>query len=34
MDRKNITAEQTIFKLRKVEVLVGQGESITMACQR
>ena len=34
MGRKNFTAEQIIFKLREVEVLVGQGESIAMACRK
>ena len=31
MGRKTFTAEQIIFKLRKVEVLVGQGTSIRPA---
>ena len=29
MGRKTFTAEQIIFKLREVEVLVGQGASIS-----
>ena len=33
MGRKIYTAEQIIFKLREVEVLVGQGESIATACR-
>ena len=33
MGRKIYTAEQIIFKLREVEVLVGQGETITAACR-
>ena len=32
MGRKTFTAEQIIFKLREVEVLVGQGASIVEAC--
>lgn len=34
MGRKTYTPEQIIFKLREVEVLVGQGESITAACRK
>lgn len=34
MGRKTFTAEQIIFKLREVEVLVGQGESIVNACRK
>ncbi len=34
MGRKTFTAEQIIFKLREVEVLVGQGESIADACRK
>ena len=34
MGRKSFTAEQIIFKLREVEVLVVQGESIAMACRK
>lgn len=34
MGRKTFTPEQIIFKLREVEVLVGQGESIAMACRK
>lgn len=34
MGRKSFSAEQIIFKLREVEVLVGRGESIAMACRR
>jgi Transposase. len=34
MGRKAFTPEQIIFKLREVEVLVGQGESIAMACRK
>ena len=34
MGRKTFTAEQIIFKLREVEVLVGQGESIANACRK
>ena len=33
MGCKIYTAEQIIFKLREVEVLVGQGESIATACR-
>ena len=33
MGRKTYTAEQIIFKLREVEVLIGQGESIAAACR-
>ena len=34
MGRKTFTPEQIIFKLREVEVLVGQGESVAMACRK
>ena len=34
MGRKTFTAEQIIFKLRGVEVFVGQGESIANACRK
>jgi transposase-like protein len=34
MGRKTFTAEQIIFKLREVEVMVGQGASIVEACRR
>ncbi len=34
MGRKTFTVEQIIFKLREVEVLVGQGESIANACRK
>jgi Transposase. len=34
MGRKAFTPEQILFKLREVEVLVGQGESIGMACRK
>ena len=34
MGRKAFTPEQIIFKLREVEVLVGQGESIALACRK
>jgi transposase-like protein len=34
MGRKIFTAEQIIFKLREVEVLVGQGMSIAEACRK
>ena len=34
MGRKTFTAEQIIFKLREVEVLVGQGASIADACRK
>jgi transposase-like protein len=34
MGRKTFTAEQIIFKLREVEVLVGQGMSIAEACRK
>ena len=34
MGRKTFTAEQIIFKLREVEVLVGKGSSITEACRK
>jgi transposase-like protein len=34
MGRKTFTAEQIIFKLREVEVLVGQGTSIAEACRK
>ena len=34
MGRKTFTPEQIIFKLREVEILVGQGESIAVACRK
>jgi len=34
MGRKMFTAEQIIFKLREVEVLVGQGTGIAEACRK
>lgn len=34
MGRKAFTPEQIIFKLREVEVLVAQGESIAIACRK
>ena len=34
MGRKTFTPEQIIFKLREVEILVGQGESISVACRQ
>jgi transposase-like protein len=34
MGRKTFTAEQIIFKLREVEVLVNQGASIAEACRK
>ena len=34
MGRKTFAAEQIIFKLREVEVLVGQGTSIAEACRK
>jgi len=33
MGCKTHTPEQTIFKLREVEVPVGQGESMATACR-
>ena len=33
MGRKTFTPEQIIFKLREVDVLVNQGESVAMACR-
>ena len=34
MGRKTFTPEQIIFKLREVEILVGQEESVAMACRK
>ena len=34
MGRNAFTPEQIIFKLREIEVLVGQGESIALACRK
>ena len=34
MGRKTFTAEQIIFKLREVEVLVNQGLSMAEACRK
>ena len=33
MAKKTFTPEQIIFKLREVEVLVGQGETVVSACR-
>lgn len=33
MAKKTFTPEQIIFKLREVEVLVGQGETVASACR-
>ena len=33
MAKKAFTPEQIIFKLREVEVLVGQGETVASACR-
>ena len=33
MAKKTFTPEQIIFKLREVEVLVGQGETVAGACR-
>ena len=34
MGRKTFTPEQIIFTLREVEILVGQGERIAVACRK
>ena len=34
MGRKIFAPEQIILKLREVEILVGQGESIAVACRK
>ena len=34
MGRKTFTPEQVIFKLREVEILVAQGESIATSCRK
>ncbi|MDR2744707.1 MAG: transposase [Desulfovibrio sp.] len=34
MGRKTFSAEQSIFKLREVEVLMGQGVNIAEACRK
>ena len=34
MPKKRFSPEQIIFKLREVEVLVGQGESVANACKK
>lgn len=34
MGSKSFTAEQIVFKLHEVEVLVGQGASVANACRR
>jgi len=34
MPRKGCSPEQIIFKLRKAEVLVNQGDSIANACKK
>ena len=33
MGKKTFTPEQIIFKLREVEVFVGQGETVASACR-
>lgn len=33
MAKKTFTPEQIIFKLREVEVLVGQGETVASVCR-
>ena len=33
MAKKTFTPEQIIFKLREVEVFVGQGETVARACR-
>jgi transposase-like protein len=34
MGKKRVTSEQIILKLREIEVLAGQGESILSACRK
>jgi len=34
MGKKRVTSEQIILKLREIEVLTGQGESILSACRK
>ena len=34
MRKKRFTAEQIIGKLREVEILVGQGDTISIACRK
>ena len=34
MSRKNYSVEQIIVKMREIEVLNGQGQSITDACRQ
>jgi len=34
MSKKRSTAEQIIGKLREIEVLIGQGDTIAVACRK
>ncbi len=34
MGKKRSTAEQIIGKLREIEVLVGQGDTVSIACRK
>jgi len=34
MGKKRVTTEQIIMKLREMEVLTGQGETVLGACRR
>ena len=33
MSKKHFSTEQVIMKLREIEVMVGQGETVAMACR-
>ena len=34
MGKKRVTSEQIVLKLREIEVLTGQGESIVSSCRK
>lgn len=34
MSKKRYTTEQVIMKLREIEVMTGQGSSVTMGCRQ
>lgn len=34
MSKKRYTTEQVIMKLREIEVMTGQGETVTQACRQ
>lgn len=34
MSKKHFSTEQVIMKLREIEVMTSQGETVTMACRQ